>query len=118
MSKNKKNYGWLKTKSNSAKTLIERAKREVPHFADHVKKFKHQRKELNEAMFDLKQEKWEKIQLYWQQIAEQKLGIIQDQCPHCKELSLRVVKTLEPCRPPPIKIKPSLKEWLKGSVRI
>ncbi|SOE23729.1 hypothetical protein SAMN06298216_4112 [Spirosomataceae bacterium TFI 002] len=88
MSKNKENYGWLNTKSNSAKTLIERAKREVPDFADHVKKFEHQRKELNEAIFDLKQEKCVKIQLSWQQIAEQKMGILKDQCQHCKELSL------------------------------
>lgn len=42
MSKNKENYGWLNTKSNSAKNLIERAKREVPDFADHIKKFEHQ----------------------------------------------------------------------------
>jgi hypothetical protein len=42
MSKNKENYGWLNTKSNSAKTLIERVKREVPDFADHIKKFEHQ----------------------------------------------------------------------------
>ena len=42
MSKVTKNYGWLNTRSNSAKTLIERAKREVPEFADHILKFEHQ----------------------------------------------------------------------------
>jgi hypothetical protein len=42
MSKNKENHGWLNTKSNSAKTLIARAKREVPGFAEHIKKFEHQ----------------------------------------------------------------------------
>ncbi len=42
MSKASKNYGWLNTKSNSAKTLIARAKREVPGFADHIGKFEHQ----------------------------------------------------------------------------
>ena len=42
MSKNKENYGWLNTKPNSAKTLIARAKREVPGFAEHIKKFEHQ----------------------------------------------------------------------------
>ena len=42
MSKASKNYGWLNTKSNSAKTLIARAKKEVPGFADHIGKFEHQ----------------------------------------------------------------------------
>ena len=42
MSKVTKNYGWLNTRSNSAKTLIERAKWEVPGFADHILKFEHQ----------------------------------------------------------------------------
>ena len=35
-------YRWLNTRPNSAKTLIERAKREVPEFADHIHKFEHQ----------------------------------------------------------------------------
>jgi len=42
MSKANKNYGWLNTKPNSAKTLIARAKSEVPGFADHIRKFEHQ----------------------------------------------------------------------------
>lgn len=42
MSKSSKNYSWLNTKSNSAKTLIERAKREVPDFKDHYAKFEEQ----------------------------------------------------------------------------
>ena len=42
MSKTTKNYGWLNTRPNSSRTLIERAKREVPHFADHIRKFEHQ----------------------------------------------------------------------------
>lgn len=42
MSKVSKNYGWLNTKTNSAKTLIAKAKREVPHFADHISKFEEQ----------------------------------------------------------------------------
>jgi len=42
MSKSTKNYGWLNTRPNSARTLIERAKREVPRFADHIRKFEHQ----------------------------------------------------------------------------
>jgi hypothetical protein len=32
MSKVNKNYGWLNTRPNSAKTLMERAKREIPGF--------------------------------------------------------------------------------------
>lgn len=42
MSKATKNYGWLNTKPNSAKTLLERTKREVPSFLDHISKFEKQ----------------------------------------------------------------------------
>jgi len=42
MSKTKQNYGWLRTKPNSAKTLIGRAKSEVPGFSDHIQKFEQQ----------------------------------------------------------------------------
>lgn len=42
MSKIHKNYGWLNTRPNSAKTLTERAKREVPGFAEHIRKFEEQ----------------------------------------------------------------------------
>ncbi|MGF1637944.1 MAG: tyrosine-type recombinase/integrase [Cyclobacteriaceae bacterium] len=42
MSKIEKNYGWLNTKSNSAKTLINKAKKEVPRFAEHIQKFEEQ----------------------------------------------------------------------------
>ena len=42
MSKIQKNYGWLNTRPNSAKTLTERARREVPGFADHIRKFEEQ----------------------------------------------------------------------------
>ena len=42
MSKSSKNYSWLNTKPNSAKTLIERAKREVPDFKEHYAKFEEQ----------------------------------------------------------------------------
>lgn len=41
MSRDKK-YAWLNPRENSAKTLIEKAKREVPHFAEHIVKFEHQ----------------------------------------------------------------------------
>lgn len=42
MSKISKNYGWLNTRPNSSKTLLERAKREVPGFSDHIRKFEEQ----------------------------------------------------------------------------
>lgn len=42
MSKVKKNYPWLTNKPNSAKTIIERAKREVPGFREHYLKFEEQ----------------------------------------------------------------------------
>ena len=42
MSKSKKNYPWLNTRPNSAKTLIEKAKREVPGFKEHYAKFEEQ----------------------------------------------------------------------------
>ena len=38
MSRDKK-YGWLNPRENSAKTLIEQAKKEVPHFGEHILKF-------------------------------------------------------------------------------
>jgi site-specific recombinase XerD len=42
MSKLHKKYGWLNNRPNSAKTLLERAKREVPGFAGHIRKFEEQ----------------------------------------------------------------------------
>jgi site-specific recombinase XerD len=42
MSKVTKKNGWLNTKPNSAKTIVERAKREVPDFREHYAKFEQQ----------------------------------------------------------------------------
>jgi integrase/recombinase XerD len=42
MSKLTKNYGWLNTRPNSAKTLMERAKREIPGFKEHIRKLEEQ----------------------------------------------------------------------------
>ena len=42
MSKINKKNGWLNTKPNSAKTIVERAKREIPDFLDHYSKFEEQ----------------------------------------------------------------------------
>lgn len=42
MSNVRKNHGWLNPKPNSSKTLIARAKQEIPHFAEHIGKFEEQ----------------------------------------------------------------------------
>jgi hypothetical protein len=42
MSKSKQSYPWLNNKVNSAKTIVERAKRDVPGFAEHYAKFEEQ----------------------------------------------------------------------------
>ena len=42
MSKIPKNYAWLRNKTNSAKTAISQAEREVPHFKEHMAKFDEQ----------------------------------------------------------------------------
>lgn len=42
MSKNKKKYPWLNKRPNSAKTIVEKAKREVPGFREHFAKFEEQ----------------------------------------------------------------------------
>lgn len=42
MSKITKKYGWLNTKEDSSKTLIARAKREIPKFKEHILKFEEQ----------------------------------------------------------------------------
>ena len=42
MRKTNKNYQWLNRRPNSAKTLIEQAKLEVPKFREHIERFEHQ----------------------------------------------------------------------------
>jgi len=42
MSKVNKKHQWVKTRPNSAKTLIEKAKLEVPKFREHIERFEHQ----------------------------------------------------------------------------
>ena len=42
MRKSNKNYQWLNRRPNSAKTLIEKAKLEVPKFKEHIERFEHQ----------------------------------------------------------------------------
>ena len=42
MSKSTQSYPWLNNKVNSAKTIVERAKREIPDFSQHYAKFEEQ----------------------------------------------------------------------------
>ncbi len=57
---------------------------------------------LNLAKTELGQEKWEKIDLTWQQVATEKLNIKPNICPHCKKGVLQIVKTMAPYRGPPL----------------
>lgn len=58
-------------------------------------------KELNLAKADLGQQAWQKMDLSWQQVAEEKLGIIPNTCPHCKTQTMVCIATQDPKRGPP-----------------
>lgn len=73
---------------------------------------KNKAKELNQAKTEFKQAEWEKKHYSWQEIAEVKLDIQLNQCPHCKSNTLKTIKRLEPERGPPKHIKPDLSKWL------
>jgi predicted Zn-ribbon and HTH transcriptional regulator len=72
---------------------------------------KNKAKELNQAKAEFKQTQWETKHYSWQEIAEEKLDIKPNQCPHCKSNTLKTIKTLEPERGPPKHIKPDLTKW-------
>lgn len=72
---------------------------------------KNKAKELNQAKTEFKQAQWEKKHYSWQEIAEEKLDIKLNQCPHCKSNTLKIIKTLEPERGPPKHIKSDLTKW-------
>jgi len=72
---------------------------------------KNKAKELNQAKTEFKQEKWEKKDYTWQEIAEEKLDIQLNKCSHCKNNTLKRFKILEPERGPPRRIKPDLTKW-------
>ena len=57
---------------------------------------------LNIAKAQLGQEKWEKLEMTWQQVATEKLNINPNICPHCKKGVLQIVKTMAPYRGPPL----------------
>ncbi|MFT7435544.1 MAG: hypothetical protein ACI8UX_001338 [Psychromonas sp.] len=81
----------------------------VPHYGFLASKNK--AKELNQAKTEFKQAKWEKKHYALQEIAEQKLDIKVNQCPHCKSNTLKMIRTLEPEKGPPRRIKPDLTKW-------
>jgi hypothetical protein len=81
----------------------------VPHYGFLASKNK--AKELDQAKTEFKQAKWEKKHYAWQEIAEQKLDIKLNQCPHCKSNTLKMIRTLEPERGPPRRIKTDLTKW-------
>ena len=58
-------------------------------------------KELNIAKQCLKQQKWEKQNYTWQQIAQEKLGYDPDRCPHCMEDRMVIYQIINPERGPP-----------------
>jgi hypothetical protein len=72
---------------------------------------KNKAKELSQAKTEFKQAKWEKKHYSWQEIAEEKLDIKPNQCPHCKSNTLKIIKILEPERGPPKHMKPDLTKW-------
>lgn len=58
-------------------------------------------KELNIAKADLGQDAWEKLKISWQQIAEEKLGIKPNTCPHCKTQTMVCIAMQDAPRGPP-----------------
>jgi hypothetical protein len=58
--------------------------------------------DLNQAKTDLNQEPWFKQTYSWDYIAINKLNIIPDQCPKCKEGVLEIIEIYEPDRGPPV----------------
>ena len=58
-------------------------------------------KELNIAKADLGQDAWEKLKISWQQIAEEKLGIKPNTCPHCKTQTMVCIAVQDAPRGPP-----------------
>jgi hypothetical protein len=57
--------------------------------------------ELNAAKLSLGQQKWEKQNYAWQQIATEKLGYDPGQCPHCMANEMIIIQIINPERGPP-----------------
>lgn len=57
---------------------------------------------LNLAKSELEQEKWEKVEMTWQQTVIEKLNFNPTLCPHCKKGILVRIKLLAPYRGPPL----------------
>lgn len=62
-------------------------------------------KELNLAKAELGQDAWEKLEISWQQLAEENLGIKPNTCPHCKTEIMVCVAVQEAPRGPPVRPK-------------
>jgi hypothetical protein len=73
---------------------------------------KNKSKELNEAKTDLNQPKWENRKYSLEQICEERLGIDASKCPSCHSQTLKTIRTLEPERGPPTRVKPDIKRWV------
>jgi hypothetical protein len=57
---------------------------------------------LNQAKLFFRLTPWQKPQISdWKQVAQERMGINPDQCPHCKQGTLRLVEILDPLRGPP-----------------
>ena len=66
-------------------------------------------KELNLAKADLGQEAWQKLKISWQQLAEEKLGVKPNTCPHCKTQTVVCIATQDAPRGPPNHYKTQIK---------
>ena len=63
--------------------------------------------DLNKAKAYFGLERWEKQKIKWEDIAREKLNIIPNKCPKCKNMTLEIVEIIQPMRGPPSAIKPN-----------
>lgn len=57
---------------------------------------------LNIARTELGEQRWEKLQVTWQQVATERLQLHPDRCPHCKKGTMQIIQTMAPYRGPPL----------------
>ena len=72
---------------------------------------KNKSKELNRAKADLNEPKWKNRKYSLEQICKERLGINANECPSCHSQTLKTIRTLEPERGPPARVKPDIKRW-------
>lgn len=63
--------------------------------------------QLNKAKEYFGLARWKKQAIKWEDLAMQKLNIIPNQCPKCKQLTLSIREVIQPLRGPPSAIKPN-----------